>query len=602
MPAVLKSSWGLFVLITFLTGPITLIIDSNFARQELKALQVFVTQTESGIDQTSQAEAQLSPSIQLLLYGDPSQLQNQARWRPLHETHPESPLFYARYLQKIKSLPPEFHETINQIAPQNGWFDLWEIIQTTSATFREIKNEEEDEWTDPILHYEILNEKALIRAIELLHIAANKEPFTDYYLESQNLLLAELPKPKIWLDQINHISQILRLSPPITGMMRLHQFIGAACQFTITRNDKDAFLQLEDSLQKLSHKISHNSHDLIGGVIFEALLTRISQQLVFGARHFKLPTLEEKYCSLRNTLDQHKIQSSSQRNGKIAENNQLLLEAHGSILARLATPINPTTKAIELTKEDLLPSCRAENAVFSRLFTSALFILFTALGLDAWIKNFRLSKNLAAAAPSSPSPSPTRWNHLVFSVLLPFSFLLSLHYLTSAGGIDRAFSSSQFLHRTLAFWAIALFLLTTIHLTARHFTRPPETRFRSDIVLLALPLFVLLLGAISYHFNQKNFILILAVIVALTSTSRLGFLVFRSRRQNATSTDPKTTLATPAFFLIAGLFGIWTLVLIAEEKFWIDQDHFARPTRHFANQYEAKIFSRYHEEIKTLLP
>lgn len=81
----------------------------------------------------------------------------------------------------------------------------------------------------------------------------------------------------------------------------------------------------------------------------------------------------------------------------------------------------------------------------------------------------------------------------------------------------------------------------------------------------------------------------------------IGFQL-KSLLAKASLSKIKTRLATPALFLAAGFLGIWTWALTWEERYWISVDDFGTPTGHFFTQYEADLFSQYHQELGEFLP
>jgi hypothetical protein len=337
-------------------------------------------------------------------------------------------------------------------------------------------------------------------------------------------------------------------------------------------------------------------------VIFQALITRMSQQLFFGAQHFGLQDFEEKYRIIRNNLDDLHRKMVAQRSGKTADQNQLLLEKHGSILAKLVTPINPGTQATKITQSDLQPSRRTENAVLSRLFTSALFVIFTALGIDSWVRRLRVPREIATHLSGQAFLPSTRWKVQATGALLPFSTFLGLYYFTPTSAIEQAFSETQFVQQSLSFLAVMLVIISTINLAIAAPTDEPRPWDRTQLIFLSLPLIVLFLCAISPLLDQQAVLLSIASLAALTSIVWLGFGAFRRRRNKTAVLYRKNELALPAFFLAAGLFGLWTWALVAEEKFWIKRDQFASPSGYFPSQYEAKVVKQYLNELENFLP
>lgn len=608
-----KTPAGLFVLLVFLAGPVALFWDPGFSRQLFQVNRDSLLEaSESGTGKP----AQFSPGLTLLLKGDATRKSDDERWRALHETHPTSPLHFARYLQMTHSLPDDFRETVEQVAPDNGWFDLWEVAQRSPGVFEEEwepameeANEEEE-----IPHYRILDEAGMERLISLFHQAAAKPEFTDYFHEMQALLLAELSAPVTYLDQLTYLLAITEAySPSIPRDFFVEDPVGPACQFLISQDDRAGFRRFEESYRWVASRLLENAHSLIDAVLFEGWLFRTTSQVAHTARHFKMEALAQKYHDLHEAL----VQYFEERRARKTENwdrQTTLFENHGTFLVNLTTGFK-TVKPRELTKDDFRPSCRAEKALFSRLYTGSAFLLFTALGLDCWVKKLRIRNELIdeVCERSQSLPSSTPWKILFWGVMLPFSLFLLIRYLTPLGQLDFALlspalqsphslKSHPFIHLAVPFLAWVLVIGAAVALTLRRLTTP-EDRFRaSEILLIALPLAAALIHGMFQLTDQSPLILPVAGALLMASLIWLGFLFIRAHLRKAALAELKNRLAMPAFFFAAGLFGIWTWALTIEERSWIARDDFGKPVGHHLSHYEAEMVQRQLAELEEFLP
>ena len=77
--------------------------------------------------ETFDSSVNFSADLKLLLKGDESKKDEAARWRAVHEAHPESPIHFARSIQQSLVLPDDYRQTVDRIAPANGWFDFVEV-------------------------------------------------------------------------------------------------------------------------------------------------------------------------------------------------------------------------------------------------------------------------------------------------------------------------------------------------------------------------------------------------------------------------------------------------------------------------------------------
>lgn len=61
-------------------------------------------------------------------------------------------------------------------------------------------------------------------------------------------------------------------------------------------------------------------------------------------------------------------------------------------------------------------------------------------------------------------------------------------------------------------------------------------------------------------------------------------------------------LLAPAFLLTAGLFGLWTFMLVKEERRWIARDQYATPSSFFTTMDEERIVKKFLSELQDYLP
>ena len=147
---------------------------------------------------------------------------------------------------------------------------------------------------DILDQYQIIDEEGMKETLTLFHTAASKEEFTDYFSQLQEALQRELPEPKTWVSIFDYVSKVATLSVT-SEKFNLHEFTEAAFQYLQDQNDRQGFLQLAESAEKIAYKLLQDAHTNFKAVVFEGWLKSFYERAVIGCRHFNLPELEAKY-------------------------------------------------------------------------------------------------------------------------------------------------------------------------------------------------------------------------------------------------------------------------------------------------------------------
>jgi hypothetical protein len=597
--SLLQQPWKIFVTLVFLTGVTLTFINPAHILTETSLIQGRQLTTVESFD----SSVNFSADLKLLLNGDERKKDEAARWRAIHEAHPESPIHFTRSIQQSSTLPIGYRETVDSIAPENGWFDLFEISYKPPHLFEYVPPEEDDEdqMEDTLDRYQIIDEEGMKETLTLFHKAASKEEFTDYFIQLQEALQRELPEPKTWVSILDYVSKLATLSVT-SEKFNLHEFTEVAFQYLQDQNDRQGFLQLVESSEKIAYKLLQDAHNNFKAVVFEGWLKSFYERAVIGCRHFNLPELEAKYLALEERLQLRGSKMSERRSSKQHKENWHLVKKHGGLLVQLNTGLNFSSKPEEITREDLRPSSRAESTIISRIPTIAWLAIFSILALPIWVITLRapLEKKHEIRANLNAS---IRWKVLLIGVILPFALLLMIRYLTPLGQLDYSiYYASKSEHLTLPLIGFGLIIISTVTVVIRHLSECNRGFRFKDFLLILLPLGALLIIGTYHEFGRKSVVPTFTKLLLGISFLWLVIIGFRYLFSKKDYKYLKAHLALPAFLLGSGLFGIWTWALGQEERYWIARDDFGRPEAHFITGHEAQITRIYLAELEELLP
>lgn len=123
------------------------------------------------------------------------------RWKPVVEAFPDDPSVYWKHAacHGIFSLPPDFRETVDRIAPENGFFDYLEAVSLAVRTFdlQSIRSAPGEanrrQWR--MYSVEIVDQERATRVVELVRNSLGKAEFHDYVMELRKGVFDRLPEP-----------------------------------------------------------------------------------------------------------------------------------------------------------------------------------------------------------------------------------------------------------------------------------------------------------------------------------------------------------------------------------------------------------------------
>lgn len=572
-------SWRVLVTAVFLVGAILIFIQDHRISP--------LTRGPGGIPPESQIP--LNPELQQLIAGVENSL---TRTDELH---------FARYLQNTGTIPADFHEVVEALAPDNAWFDLWEITQIAPLAFEGVpSDEDEDEPDDWIFRFKVTDAKKMDNAIALLHQAAQSARYTSYAPELRQMLLSDLPAPETYTLTINHLSQVAGVEADWIRMAVLGDFIVAALQETIKDNDKASFQKIEESFRNLTPRLLKAAHSPFELISLYRWMNSYSQ-LALGAEHFELPDKTIRYRSLAQILSERDEEMAQRRSSEDWNAKERLFNKHGSLIANLALASNFTTKPFPITASDLEPSCRVENAFYSRSFVVVTYLFLIICAAFLWFKMI-MSSRAERVAARQRIDSSAHWRMLTYAVLLPFFGLLAIRYLTPLGQLNYSVSNSLGVHIIQPLITIALCLLTTTILCARRLVDAEKPAKWPHFAFLVLPFLAIILMGCFHLAGHETWFPKTASFLTVISFLWISFIAIRQGFENDSTHQQKRHLALPAVLLAAGLFGIFSWALSYEERYWSTQDEFFATSSAFVSKHEERMAKTFKAELAKALP
>lgn len=388
----------------------------------------------------------LNSGQRLLLFGDPSQADPGNQFKPLWDSDPGNPAYFARfalsYIAVHDRLPPDFLETAHRLDPDNAWFTMVAMGVTAKDAVKGDRLTPAEQKRGVARRYAISDQVRLDEAIRLLEKAAGQPRFDSYQAELLADQIAILPPRTDFASQMPvlvHVAGEPSDSSPLTSALLA---VDAAAWQAADRGDAAAFLRIADQWQPLLRNLAAaESPTFLNGLIVRAAIAATAD------RHARttLPELEELKQRWKPVSD--RMRAEKEERERRESNDELKLK--GGMLAALSLPVmtKQLQSPIPITDADLKPGRLAEHELFSRISAAVRWLALLLMLLAAALYRKRASmlvSRLSARMEDLLKPADWAWI-LGFGVALPFVSYLAIYRLTPLGARDWSIAASAFI-------------------------------------------------------------------------------------------------------------------------------------------------------------
>jgi len=366
---------------------------------------------------------------------------DQNRTQAMVEAFPDDPKIYAHFVAKhFPKLPDNYRETVNRIAPDNGWFDEVEastlgrsFIREEKIPLSEVKKPGPETGskkrrrrvarTRKVVDYEILGQM-----VELLHQAAEKPNNTDYSASLARERIALLSNKGDYqsrnLELITSIAYNGRTSTIIRKMMTSY------CDHLIEKGDAAEFKRLVGTVQSLSRNHLRGAADILSFLIWRGDLNHKLEVFAKTAGELDLPKLKSKLQAQHKELS---ILIEKTKNQKTSDEFHNLVEQHAPFFLRFASSYggSPAVQNI-VTKESLLPGTKSESAHIAWRWLMQFFFVLTFLSLFTLAHACYFRSHFRR-----PIPILVYFRSIVLGSIIPMGAFLAFRHLSPLGNLDR---------------------------------------------------------------------------------------------------------------------------------------------------------------------
>lgn len=578
---------------------------------------------------------------ELLLYGGPPRADQAEQMRPLWESEPTNPAFYAEYVRHYlgekKQLPPDFLSTAARIDPDNGWFtalaaaveaeDAVKKSQTkvhprspmTPELARQFPLEERPAERRKIVYQmEIIDEAKAEKALALWRKSLQQGKYDDYEMEMHRLRVPYLERQNSYIGQYD----VFLYSPPSTLLKQRYLsdlIVAYLYNDDLSAEEKTRLLQnCEAHMKKLC---SAPSSDLINELMNHGITDSLAKNSKLMAPEGVSSQLLAQMKTLSESIDsRERVRRDHARNAR----NIASLKRHASSLAAFSAPavLQQSTTVSWPEAEELEPQRRAEHAYALRLITLvSMLVAFCFLPFNLL---FRRRKALLClgqyAAATIDGKSKRLW--IFVGVIMPLLYFFLLYFFTPLGGKELGMYYTLGLSPSVQAGSAFLLMIAVPRLLIHRYTVAWEKlngssrRWQLRLGWLAVGLILIPMHALVPMFELANSpgssidsVVIYSVVIGCTAPLVLWLIGNGLRGSFAREPYDRVMHALRRQVLVSSMaIACWALCLSCalwffEERQWLDKDTFfvVHEDLRVMSSSEANAVKAMREETRALL-
>jgi len=361
-----------------------------------------------------QRPARFSADELLLLYGREGVESEAEKWKPLWESNPQNPVYFAEYvaavLQDTDSVPDEILQKAAGIDPDNGWYLTMKAgaLLKNSVTREKQKDRERDEMR--AVRYTVTDEDKLARGLALLYEAAHKPQFDSYQQEIMRERLTVMGKPRDWFGSITRMAYVAGdFMPGLSGTRMFSQALAVEAERCAEKGDRDGFLRAISAWEALCVSLLEDGSTVLDMLVTKVVITDPAANFRDSARKLGLENEAARFEELARWQHEDWKRRNTRHGDREIPEVTIMMEQKMSLMASLSLPMvgSMVRKPPVLTEHDVTPSRLMEYAFIQRMCVGAgslclLFVMGAAalrLACSSRI-NLALSRRISEMLPA----------------------------------------------------------------------------------------------------------------------------------------------------------------------------------------------------------
>lgn len=558
----------------------------------------------------------LSPSQQLLLYGDETAVNSAERWRPLWEQHPGDPVYLAvyagAYFDVHDEFSPEILEAAEKVDPDNGWFLMMSAAVNAEKAVARGKRSTKETKEGKAAVMTIRDEELLEESLAIIHQAAEKPRISSYHTEFLRRQIPLLPPRKDWESQVPLLVHAGSMPEPGMPLSKLANVFAAGAGQSAARGDVDGFRRIVRDWHAFVKSSAAGGETLIELLIAKATISSVAPNFRDAARILGLEDDARYFEELDLRMRNEREERDKKRSGDYRSSDRM--KQKSSIFAGLSAPLagRQVKNPPPFNEEDLRPARLADHALVGRALCGigwTFLCLWLLVFVSAYSKGIAVTR-LSRRITDLLRPSdwilvvgggvflPTLW-YLAITRFSPFSareWSVTFLMFMPVGGQFLSF----WLSMLILPWAIASGILSR---RAAVFGMVPKfpwlAWFAVGAIMSAVPAF----GAVGFLAVSPILVYLPVILVGCSLVACLLAVLAGGGEGRVLRRATLARILFPVGFAGILILGLLIPFHYAEEKRWIQQDRWGEVTAEFPamSRHEFEVAKILRKETMELL-
>ena len=334
-----------------------------------------------------QRPARFSESELLLLYGREDAVGEAEKWKPLWESQPQNPVYFAEYvagvLQDTNTVPDEILQKAAEIDPDNAWYMALKAGVLLKESVERGKRADRERKDLKAFEYTVKNEETFLQGLALLHDVARKPKYDSYQEEMMRERIRVMGKPRDWFGFIAQLAYVAGDSTPgLTGMMSFSRALAVEAGRCAEKGDREGCLRAFAAWERIASHLVEDGHAMVDLLVAKVVMTEPAANFRDAALKLGMEKEAKRFDDLaRWQYEDWASRNGPNRNRKLSQDD-ILMEKKASMMGSLALPMlgHQVRKPPVLTADDMQPSRLMEYAFLLRVLVGcgSVVLLFAA--------------------------------------------------------------------------------------------------------------------------------------------------------------------------------------------------------------------------------
>lgn len=328
------------------------------------------------------------PETRLLLFGGEGATTEEEKWRPLWQSDPSNPVYFANFVAEWKRthgrVSDELLDEAEKIDPHNGWYLAFAAGSELDGALEKVPRSDAERAAGKAQRFVIKDEGKYQKALGYFNAAAERSMLRDHAAALMAERASALPQSDDMVSNLRNLTYMAGLYSNSIPLRRLGELIAHEADLCAERGDGERFRRLVRQWRWLVEGMNESGGSLVDGLVAKAVVAGPLRNFRNAAGKHGMTDEALHFGTMDDAFEAGRLARGTRKTP-----DDEAIRNQGSWMASLTLP--SVGKQVEfpplLTKEDLKPGRMADHSIIGRMFAASIaFLLVLAAGFTVLVR------------------------------------------------------------------------------------------------------------------------------------------------------------------------------------------------------------------------